>query len=191
MTIPINVFHIKMILNFTVNFICRFIHTFIMKRNIKHWWSTIPPISTKQTITVMVKKGNNHPSRIQNKDHDIYQVGNPCPGLGEAQKCGVVMGSQFNLPSWLSYCTYGLSHNGAASRLQVLSSHLKSLSFSIPRQCWSFVSAPLFGSLGAHLVYVIVWNVFAHNHSPSFSISVPPNHTSRVDKPSKSKTYSG
>jgi len=31
----------------------------IGKRNVKQWWSTLPPISTKQTITSHLKRGDN------------------------------------------------------------------------------------------------------------------------------------
>ena len=60
-----------------------------MKRNFKQWWSTIPPISTKRTIT------SQYPPQLteHEKDNDIqmYDVGNSGPGLVhctvQAQKC--------------------------------------------------------------------------------------------------------
>jgi len=39
-----------------------------MKRQIKHWWSTIPPISTKWAITSHL----NWTHWIQKKDHNIW-----------------------------------------------------------------------------------------------------------------------
>ena len=48
-----------------------------MKRKFKQCWSTIPPVSTKQTISCRIKSLN------IKKDHD---VGNPGPDLGPAQK---------------------------------------------------------------------------------------------------------
>jgi hypothetical protein len=56
-----------------------------MKRNFKQYWSTIPPISTKQTITSLLKQ-------LNTKKITTYDVGNPGPGLsfGQTQKCGWV-----------------------------------------------------------------------------------------------------
>jgi hypothetical protein len=45
-----------------------------MKRKIKQWWSIIPPISTKQTITSV-------PNSLNTKMTTIYDVGNSYPGL--------------------------------------------------------------------------------------------------------------
>ena len=64
----------------------------IMKRMYKQWWSTIPLISTKWIITSHL----NH----WIKKTTTYNMGNPGPDLGQAQKCGWVtlvhelMGSQ-------------------------------------------------------------------------------------------------
>ena len=64
----------------------------IMKRMYKQWWSTIPLISTKWIITSHL----NH----WIKKTTTYDMGNPGPDLGQAQKCGWVtlvnglMGSQ-------------------------------------------------------------------------------------------------
>ena len=44
---------------------------------------TISPISTKQTI-------NSHLNLLNTKKTMTYDVGNPGPGLGQAQKCGRV-----------------------------------------------------------------------------------------------------
>jgi len=49
------------------------------------WWSTIPPITTKQTITSHL----NWTHWTQEKT-TTYDVVNPVPGLGQAQKCGGV-----------------------------------------------------------------------------------------------------
>jgi hypothetical protein len=46
-------------------------------------WSTIPLISTKRTIT-------GHLNLLNTKKTTTYDVGNPGPGLGQAQKCGRV-----------------------------------------------------------------------------------------------------
>jgi hypothetical protein len=55
---------------------------FVMKGKFKHWWSSIPPISTKQTITSHL----NWTHWTQKKDHNTYDIGNPGPGLGQAQQ---------------------------------------------------------------------------------------------------------
>jgi hypothetical protein len=65
------------------------------KRKFKQRWSSIPPISTKQTIISRLNSWNI-------KKTMTYDVVNPGPGLGQAQKCGVelnkLMGSQlFNI----------------------------------------------------------------------------------------------
>ena len=61
-----------------------------MKRKFKQWWSTIPPIPIKRTISSQI---------IECKKYD---VGNPSPVLGQAQKCGRVQ--QFNeIPMKLNY----------------------------------------------------------------------------------------
>jgi hypothetical protein len=55
-------------------FILASVHVFpyrIMKRKYKQWWSTIPSISTKRTITSHLNSLN------------TYDVGNPDPGLGQ------------------------------------------------------------------------------------------------------------
>ena len=48
-------------------------------RKSKQWWSTIPSISTKQTIV-------SHLNSLNTKKNTTYDVGNPNPGLGQAQK---------------------------------------------------------------------------------------------------------
>jgi hypothetical protein len=71
-----------------------------MKRKFKQWWSTNPPISTKQTIT----------SHRTQKTNTTYDVGNPGPCLGQAHKSGgVKIGSKpFPLDNWISNCN---THN--------------------------------------------------------------------------------
>jgi len=54
-----------------------------MKIKFEQWWSTIQPISTKQTITSHLKSLN----RIKTQ---AYDIGNPGHGLGQAKKCGRV-----------------------------------------------------------------------------------------------------
>jgi len=49
-----------------------------MKRK---WWSTIPPISTKQTTSSYLKS-------LNTKNAMTYGIGSP--GLGQAKKCGRV-----------------------------------------------------------------------------------------------------
>ena len=61
------------------------------KRNFKQWWSTIPPISTKQTTTSHLKSMN-----IKKRTYDF---GNPGPDLGQAEKSGRLMGYQPS-PYW-------------------------------------------------------------------------------------------
>jgi len=51
----------------------------------KHWWSSIPAISTKRTITSYLKWTHWTP-----KETTIYDIGNPCSGLGQAHKCSGV-----------------------------------------------------------------------------------------------------
>ena len=50
-------------------------------KKFKQQWSTISPISTKQTITSPLKS-------LNIKKSMTYNIGNPGPGLGQAQKCG-------------------------------------------------------------------------------------------------------
>ena len=54
-----------------------------MKSKYKQRLLTISPISTKQTI-------NSHLILLNTKKTMTYDVGNPGPGLGQAQKCGRV-----------------------------------------------------------------------------------------------------
>ena len=58
-----------------------------MKRKSKQWWSTIPPnLSTKRTTTY-------HRTSLNTKMTNAMKMlgtGNPCPGLGQAPKCGRV-----------------------------------------------------------------------------------------------------
>jgi hypothetical protein len=58
------------------------------EQKIKLWWSTIPPILTKQTITSLLN------SLITNslitKKTTTYNVAIPDPGVGQAQACGGV-----------------------------------------------------------------------------------------------------
>ena len=56
----------------------------LIKRKFKQWWSTIPPISTKWPIT------SHHSSSNIKKKTSTYNVGNPSPGLWQAQKYGGV-----------------------------------------------------------------------------------------------------
>ena len=49
----------------------------------KQFWSTIPPISTKQTAT-------SHLKSLNIKKTSTYDVGNLGLGLGQAHKCGGV-----------------------------------------------------------------------------------------------------
>ena len=55
-----------------------------MKKKFKQWWSTIPPMSTNQTITSHLK-----PSSTKKKTM-TYDVRNPGSGLKQANKCCVV-----------------------------------------------------------------------------------------------------
>ena len=48
----------------------------------KQWWSTSHPISTKQTIA-------SHLSWLNTKKTMTYDVGNPVPGLGQADSVGI------------------------------------------------------------------------------------------------------
>ena len=49
----------------------------IMKRTFKQGWSTVPPISTKQTITSNLRSPNT-------KKTMTYDIGNPSLCLGQA-----------------------------------------------------------------------------------------------------------
>ena len=51
----------------------------VIKRQLKQWWSTIPPILTKQTITSHLKS--------LNKKRPWHGIRNPGPGLGQAHNC--------------------------------------------------------------------------------------------------------
>ena len=55
-----------------------------MKRKFKQWWSTNPPISTKQTTT------SHHKQLNIKKKTMTYDIRNPCLGLVQAQKYGRV-----------------------------------------------------------------------------------------------------
>jgi hypothetical protein len=55
----------------------------------KQWWATIPLISTKWTIT-------SHIHSLNTKKTMAYDVGNPGPVLGQAQKCV----HWFRIKSW-------------------------------------------------------------------------------------------
>jgi hypothetical protein len=59
------------------------IRTVIMKGKFKPWWSTIPPISRKQTASSQVKSLNTK-KRVTSAD------GNACLGLRQVHKCGRV-----------------------------------------------------------------------------------------------------
>ena len=50
------------------------------KKKVKLWWSTISPISTKQTIT-------SHLNSLNTRKTMAYDVGNLGHGLGLTQKC--------------------------------------------------------------------------------------------------------
>ena len=67
-----------------------------MKRKFRKWWSTILPISTKQTITSHLNSLNTKKKR----GITTYDIGNPDPGLGHTQKCGGVKPSP--LDNWIS-----------------------------------------------------------------------------------------
>lgn len=54
---------------------------YYMKRQLKRWWTIIPPLSTKGTMTCNLKQ-------ISAKTTATYDVKNPDPGLGLKQKCG-------------------------------------------------------------------------------------------------------
>ena len=57
---------------------------YVMKRKLKHWLSTIAPISTKEAITSHLKSLN-----IKKTPHH-NNVWNPGPDSGQAQKCGCI-----------------------------------------------------------------------------------------------------
>ena len=63
-----------------LNFTCRQLSKYELTNEIKQWWSTIPPISTKQTIT-------SHLDSLNTKQTMTYDIGNLGSGLGQAQKC--------------------------------------------------------------------------------------------------------
>ena len=52
----------------------------------RQWWSSIPPISTKRTITSHL----NWTRWTQKKHPNAYYFGHSGPGLGQAQRCGGV-----------------------------------------------------------------------------------------------------
>jgi len=53
----------------------------VMKRRFKQWRLTIPSILTKRTTT-------SHLDSLNTKKTMKYDIGNPGPGLGQAQTCG-------------------------------------------------------------------------------------------------------
>jgi hypothetical protein len=52
-----------------------------MERQLKLWWSLIPPISTTRILTSYLKSLNTNKTTT-------YDVGRTDPGLGQALKCG-------------------------------------------------------------------------------------------------------
>jgi hypothetical protein len=57
-------------------------HNFsLMKRKCNQWWLIITTMSTKRTIT-------SHLKSLNIKNTVTYHVGNPGPGLWQAQRCG-------------------------------------------------------------------------------------------------------
>ena len=77
----------------TFNSVTGFVVKIIKKKIIKQWWSSTLPISTKRTITF-------HLYPLSTKKTTIYDVGNPGPGLGQAQTC-----SRLNLRMWYHLIT--------------------------------------------------------------------------------------
>ena len=72
-----------------------------MKRKGKQRWSTIPPISTKKPINLTSTQSLNI-----KKNHDILNgIGNQCPGLVRAQKCGRVKSVSLQVLD-MKYCTH-------------------------------------------------------------------------------------
>ena len=55
----------------------QFYHYQQNKRKLKQWWSSIPPLSTTWT---------SHLNSLHTKKTMTYDIGNPSPGLGQAQK---------------------------------------------------------------------------------------------------------
>jgi hypothetical protein len=74
----------------------------VLKRNHKQWLSTIPPVSTKRTITAHILPQNT-------KTTTTYDVSNPDPGLGQRQKCGGVYWIS-PMDNWFSNFFFIISH---------------------------------------------------------------------------------
>jgi hypothetical protein len=70
----------------------------LWKESFKQWWLSIPPISTKQTISYHLNWLTEHKKTMTT----TYYIGNPGPGLVQAQKCGGVkpVNGNATLPSW-------------------------------------------------------------------------------------------
>ena len=80
---------------------CNLILYYIKKKFNQLWW-TIPLISTKQTITS---------SHWTLKQTTTYDVGNPCPGLEQAQGCGWVKPVNEILTSPLDGLVHGVERH--------------------------------------------------------------------------------
>jgi hypothetical protein len=72
---------------------------FIMRSKFKQWWSSIPPMSTKQTITSHLNWTH------WTQKRQWHDVGNPSPDVGQAQKCGRVK-SVNGIPTLASWKLY-------------------------------------------------------------------------------------
>jgi len=59
------------------------------ENKLKQWWSSIPPISTKQTITTHLNW--THWTHTQPPPTTYGDVEIPSPSLGQTQKCGGVI----------------------------------------------------------------------------------------------------
>ena len=89
----------------------------IMKRKFKQWWSTIPPISTKQAFTSDLNTLNMKKRLVTM----IYDVRNPGPGLWQVHIVGGLYHLMGSPPSpfdnWISNCnTYIYMYNKQTKR---------------------------------------------------------------------------
>jgi hypothetical protein len=91
------------------------------KKVYKQWWSTIPSISTKQTVT-------SHLSSLNTKKTTTYDDVNPGSDLGQAQTCGGVkqVNGILTLPSWFLLIT------GSPSTIHIETSDKKTCIDSLP-----------------------------------------------------------
>jgi hypothetical protein len=86
-----------------------------MKRKFKQWWLTMPPTSTKRTIT-------SHLKSLNTKKTMTYYIGNSDPCLGLSQQCDGVKPVK-GIPTFPSLCIYNKRQKSAHIRFHSKGPH--------------------------------------------------------------------